>query len=473
MEYDVLLTYPSEKFSIFEPMVPTGLASMGAVLEEAGYSVKTVDFTFYKGDFRRDLKKWQPAIIGIGGTTPTRKASFLTAHLSKQVLPNVPVVYGGVHASFTAKDTLENVPQIDYVIKGEGELPFLKLCNKFIRRGPVNKNEVNGLCFRTRDGIVENKPKRLDNLDDLPMPARHFFKDNYKMRLDFCGLEADYLITSRGCPASCTFCSASSMFPGGVRFRSAGNMKGLKIFDSTFTASEYHVYKFCDMIKHYGLLWECEIRADTVGRNLLALMKDAGCYYINMGLETTNKRLLKSLAKNISVRQVERVLAWCGELDIKAKVFLSYGHPGQTYEECLKDVRYVKDKKGAIDFYANTIGMRIYPGTALEKRARRQGVIAPDFSWARFKPPFRNLLLLEPGDTLILEQKQLSIFRLFSVMIRLIFQKTVLSSDYIRKITFQTVAALISMVFKRIRYVRHNLERGALLVAQMMRAHRA
>ena len=99
-------------------------------------------------------------------------------------------------------------------------------------------------------------------------------------------------MTSRGCSHACTFCVATRMFPGGVRYRSMvhvqneieriltyKNIGALKIFDSTFTVSREHVLQFCQMIKPYRLLWECEIRADTVDFDLLRIMKEAGCCY--------------------------------------------------------------------------------------------------------------------------------------------------------------------------------------------------
>ncbi|MDO5576176.1 MAG: cobalamin-dependent protein [Fibrobacter sp.] len=110
---DVLLTYPAEKFNIFEYMIPLGLASLGSVLEKNGYSVKIIDFARYRGDFQRDLSKLRPSVVGIGGTTATRKGSFLTARLVKKIFPDIPVVYGGNHASFAAEDTLRHVPYID------------------------------------------------------------------------------------------------------------------------------------------------------------------------------------------------------------------------------------------------------------------------------------------------------------------------------------------------------------------------
>jgi len=470
--YDVLLAYPAEQFRIFEPMVPLGIASIAAVLESHGYRVKIVDFNHYNGDYRKDLRRWKPKIIGIGGTTLTRRGSFLTAQLSKAVLPEVPVVYGGVHASFTAQDTLTHVPHIDLVVKGEGEYTFLELCHKFVRNQPVDIFVLDGLCYRLNGNIHENKHARIKNPGELPMPARHLFDYEYTMTLDYKNISADFLMTSRGCPAGCSFCCASKMFPGGVRCHSidrikeeveyilsSKNIRGLKLFDNTFTADRDHVISFCTMIRQYNLLWECSIRADTVDQELLIQMKNAGCCYINVGLETTSERLLKKMAKNIQVSQVESVLTWCHRIGIKAKVFFTFGHFGETYKECLQDITYMHKRKEMISFYAATVGMRVYPGTRLEKEMHKNNYLPPNFSWARFKPPLKNLLLLEPGDILILDQKKLSFFLLFTLIVRMCIQGTVLSGNYIRKTLWNNLASIFTGISVQVRYTRHRIKR--------------
>ena len=92
MQYDVILIYPKEKISIFENIIPLGLATIAGVLEENGISVKIIDLTFYRGNLVKDLQEWNPAVVGIGGTTATRKGSFKTARQSKLALPDTSVV---------------------------------------------------------------------------------------------------------------------------------------------------------------------------------------------------------------------------------------------------------------------------------------------------------------------------------------------------------------------------------------------
>jgi radical SAM superfamily enzyme YgiQ (UPF0313 family) len=425
-------------------MVPSGLISIGTVLQENGYNVKIIDFNHYYRDFRKDLKTWQPKLIGIGGTTPTRKGSFLTSALSKGTLPHVPIVYGGIHATFTARETIAGISSIDYIIRGEGELSMLLLCDKIIKGASIDLPSIPGLCYRLGNSITLNPSKRIDDLCALPIPNRDLLPYKYTLKMDFLDIPGDFIMTSRGCPAACNFCAASRMFPGGVRLRSIGQVaveieqllsrkkiKGLKIFDSTFTADRRHVEQFCAMIKPYELKWECEIRADTVDDALLHDMKDSGCYYINMGLETSNPSLLKNIAKGISAAQVLSVLDSCDRIGIRKKVFFTFGHIGQTYRDCLNDINFIKANRSRIDFFAVTLGMRIYPGTRLEKNCRELGHIHPSFSWIKSAKSLKNFLVFEFGDVPILFQKDLRASHMVLILFKLLFMRTICSPQYL------------------------------------------
>ncbi|MCK5820615.1 MAG: cobalamin-dependent protein [Bacteroidales bacterium] len=454
--FDTVLIYPKESLSIFENIIPLGLATIAAVLEGNGFSVKIVDLTLYRGNLIKDLQAWQPSVIGISGTTVTRKGSFKAARLSKKALPETTVVYGGVHATFAAEDTLENIPEIDYIIKGEGEYSFLELCQHIINRGSEDIFSISGLSYRRDGQIFHNKPARINDLNKLPQPARHLFDEKYGLKLDFYDLDADFIMTSRGCPAACTFCSASKMFPGGVRLRSAElirpeivnllenkDIKALKIFDSTFTANREHVLDFCQMISEFDLKWECEVRADTVDKELLTIMRDAGCCYIDVGMETVDPVLLTNLHKNVDVEQLEQVLLWCRELVIKAKVFFIFGHPGQSFSSCMKDLDYIKKNRKKIDYIAASIGMRIYPGTRIETDARKMGLIRDNFSWARYKAPFSNYLMFEFGDVMVLRQKGLTTIHFLMLIILLVFNRLIAPFSYYRKIVIYNLQKLL------------------------------
>ncbi len=455
---DVLLIYPHDGLRFFQSMVPLGMLSIATVVRDAGYSVKVLDLNHYRGKISRDLNGWQPRIVGIGGTTPSRIKSFRIAQTIKKVCPDAIVVYGGLHATFTAEEVLGSIKEIDYILMGEGELAFKSFCDRLLKSAGKGLENIPGLAYRMQGKVIQNPAKRIDDLSVLPIPDRSLLSGDYRLDMDFIPGIAEPIVTSRGCPAMCNFCSASRMFPGGVRYRPMDQVReeitlllerrkfeGLKVFDSTFTAGRDHVIRFCEMVKPFNLKWECEIRADTVDYDLLKTMRDAGCYYVNMGLESSDDDRLKKIAKGISTEQALQVMAHCRELGILIKVFFTFGHPGQTYADCKKDIRFIKEHRNRIDFYAVTSGLKIYPGTRLEKEARQNGFLPKDFSWVTSRPSWRNFLLLETSNTFILFQKKLGVLRLLQVVLILLFAGLYSSPEFMRRMIVEN----LKLIFRK------------------------
>lgn len=458
-EIDVLLTWPRDGIRLFESMIPLGIGIMATILRDNGFSVKIIDFNNYTRDFISEIKELKPKVALVGGTTNTRFSCFRTIKTIKKHIPQTVTVFGGHHATYTAEDSLLHIPQIDFVSIGEGELIALDLCKSIINNSSKGLYDIPGLAYRKEGEVVQNPPKRIDNLEILPIADRSLFECRYPINLDFFDLPADYIMTSRGCLSACTFCSAVTMYPGGVRLVPIDiieqeiisicnnpEIKALKIFDSTFTANRDHVLAFCSMIKKYNLKWECEIRVDTVDHELLALMKNAGCVYVNFGIESANEKITQTINKNITLQQVDNVIEWCHELNIKTKAFFTFGHLDETYDDCLRTLKLMKTYKGKIDFFATTVGMRIYPGTPLEKTIRDKNLFPKNFSWAKYHPGIRNWLLLEPTNIFILSQKQLPLWRLTKILLKLFRQNTILSPHYIKKMIVENIKTGFSIL---------------------------
>ena len=215
---DILLTYPAENINIFQYMIPLGLASLGAVLEKHGYRVKIIDFNRYKGDFQRDLCRLKPSLVGIGGTLQQKRKLF-NCQLVKKTLPTFRWLWRKSCIIYCRRYA-QNVPYIDYIIKGEAEFSFLKLADiltgKFSFPGEeknISIRNIPGIAYRDKDEIIQTSPVRIDNIDELPIPARHLFEDTPLLTLDFFTIDADFIMTSRGCPVCCNFVSIQE-FPG-------------------------------------------------------------------------------------------------------------------------------------------------------------------------------------------------------------------------------------------------------------------
>jgi anaerobic magnesium-protoporphyrin IX monomethyl ester cyclase len=439
---DVLLVNPTnavDKYGAAKEMAPLGMLSIAAVLEQRGYGVRVVDLEFAQEDVGAVVEMERPAVVGIGGTSTSRFNAFEIARAVKLINPTILTVYGGSHASFTAQDTLEQVPAIDVVVRGEGEMVMLELLRCIAARDDLGK--VMGISYREDAHICHSESMpRIRDLDALPMPARHLLDmEGYRLKLDLLGKKAASLITSRGCPINCSFCSASVMFGHLLTIRSPKNVVdemvcllehygvgGIKIFDSTFTLSRRHAEGICDEILRRGLSfpWECEIRVNTVDLPLLRKMKAAGCYLVDFGVESASERVLERMHKGITLRQAEQVIQWTHDLGIAQKVFFTLGHIEETQADADMTLAFIQRNLNRITLPSIGIGIRIYPGTEVEKFALANGYLR-DFSWSRPYDEPTNQLLNAARNIPMLLQPQMGIADLLAFKRRaLVIQAT-------------------------------------------------
>ncbi|MGA1842880.1 MAG: B12-binding domain-containing radical SAM protein [bacterium] len=406
---DVLLINPRNPFvEEHQPMPPLGLSSIGCFLQKNEVSTEILDLEVRQKNFNLFdyIKKIMPKVVGISGTTISRFESFKIAKIVKKVSSSIITVYGGCHASFTAEDTLQNISDIDYIVHGEGELTFLELVSSLIKK-QNNFEKIQGISFRGSDGIIKTGThERISDLDIIPY-SRHLLEmDKYKTKLDFLNLDAAAMMTSRGCVYNCYFCSAKAIFGNIYTRRSAKNVveeieycmkefniKGIKFFDSTFTINKQHVLSITREMKNRNIIlpWECEIRADTVDKALLENMKSAGCYYVDIGLESASLKVLETICKGITPEDVLKVLQWCKELEIKTKVFFTLGHVGESNDDMEKTIQFIEKNHELISRFAIGPYIKIFPGTKIENYAKKMGILPPNFSWS--EPLMKGVLI--------------------------------------------------------------------------------
>ena len=435
---DVLLVNPREEGAFFERMPPLGLAHIAATLELNDYAVKIIDFEVDEHPLTYWLERYQPKVLGISGTSHTRFESFRLAAEAKAYNPEIITVYGGVHATFTAENTLQRVAEVDYVVCGEGELTTAALLARlFQRREP---DDVRGICYRKNGSTVQTLPaRRIIPLDKLPRPAYHLLSmDKYSLDMEFLDVRGISLLTSRGCFARCSFCSASRMFGHRVTTHSAVRVldeicflfdrhgyQGVKIFDSTFTVKKEHVYAFCDEIIRRGLEfpWECEIRIGTVDQRMLERMREAGCYYVSFGIESASQRVLDAMRKGITVEQAVDVLDLCADVGLRTKVFFSFGHIGETMGDAEKTLRFADQHAAKISTLASGAGVRVYPGTYLEEYARKNSLLPEGFEWSLPYDEPRLARILQTRSVPVLVQPQLGYDELEKIALQIYSRK--------------------------------------------------
>lgn len=399
---DIVLVYPANLAGHASHYIqpPLGLAAIGAYAERHGFGVKVIDLEIQPPDFdlERVLTAERPRIVGIGGTTHTRLPAFDIARIAKRMPAPPWTVYGGPHATFTAEDTLAHIPDIDFIVRDEGEITFLELA-RCLSEGPASFKSIAGLSWRDGGAIRHNPPRpRIKNLDEVPH-GRHLLEmERYTLVMDFLKVPGVSIVTSRGCPYKCTYCSASAMFGTAYTMRSAGHVadeieyciarlgvRAVKIHDNALTISKTHVRRLVEELRRrkIELPWECEIKANTVNEDLLRTMKAGGCYYVDIGAESGSEELLRTVHKGNTVQEVVDVLNWCRDLGIKTKLFFSIGHAGETLDQARDTIRFIDRYRNRISRIAKIIGIMVYPGTGVERYAFGHNLLGEGFSWSK------------------------------------------------------------------------------------------
>ncbi|MEE9457032.1 MAG: radical SAM protein, partial [bacterium] len=407
MAVDVIGIHPyGVDLGIPDRTPPLGLLWIAAALERAGYAVAVYDEQVAQESFGDFLAATRPKLALLSGTSHGRFRAFEYAFAIKQFDPGITVAYGGPHASFTAAETLARIPDVDLIGHGEGEETCLELAAWKVRSGglPEDLRKIKGITYRDDGGPATTPPRgRLADLDSLPLPARHLVPmARYRLKMDLLDLPGTIIMTSRGCPICCAFCSESFFF--GERYYTRGaasivdeveqlmtqyGVRGLVIFDSTFSLKRKHVEDFCDELerRRIDIPWQCQVRVDTVDKALLAKMQRAGCYTVCFGVESGDEEILKSISKGITLARAVDVMKWAGELGLYTKVSFSLGHPGETYEQAKKTNKFARKYARYMTFRGYNPGVRIYPGTRVEAYAREHGLMPAGFDWAA---PYEN-----------------------------------------------------------------------------------
>ncbi len=387
-------------------MPPLGLLSIGAVLEREEIAVEIVPADILKLGWREVEKKIQdgrPDIVGVTSTTENRFQSFELVKRAKKICPQALTVMGGPHASMAAEDALIHIPELDVVVRGEGEDTTLDLCRALERRREINGiSHVSGISYRLNGRVVTNPPRSpIFNLDGLPFPAFHlipFEKYNFQVEIPGRGfLPAVNIMTSRGCPFNCNFCATPINWGRAVRTRSPGNVVqeieqhiknyGIRVvhfYDDTFNLSHRRMDELSNLIleRKLPIFWQCEIRMDLMTKPQLARMKEAGLFYVSFGVEAGSERVRNSIVnKKVSLKDFENVVSWCQELEIIPNAFFIFSHPTETWEEAQETIRLIERYKDVVE--ASVAILHVYPGTPLEKTARQIGLLPADFSWTK------------------------------------------------------------------------------------------
>jgi len=307
---------------------------------------------------REEIKARDPYILGITSTTPTIYSALKVAKLAKEVDGDITTVIGGPHVTFTANEVLDSSEDVDFVVAGEGEYTMLELLKAL--EGDRSLKEVKGITFRDKGKIVKT-PSRgyIEDLDSLPFPARHLLPmDKYKI----LGrkLTVIHVVSSRGCPFRCIFCSSSALCGKRFRARSVENMldeieeaveryktRHVEFIDDTFTLNRRRTAEFCEEVKRRGLdiSWNCSSRVDTIDEDLMRKMREAGCSIIFFGVESASQRTLDLIGKGITVDRAVKAINLAKRVGIEVLASFVIGFPWETIEDMKETIRFATKLK--------------------------------------------------------------------------------------------------------------------------------
>jgi radical SAM superfamily enzyme YgiQ (UPF0313 family) len=374
---------------------PLGLAYLAAVLEKEGHSVRIIDaqaLGISQPQIKREIAKDQPDILGVTSTTASIWEALAIVKAARETCPGAITVLGGPHATFLPTEVLRKCPQLDVVCVGEGERTILELAQTIKRKETLSS--VRGIVYRSGDQIVKTSPQPLiDDLDFLPFPARHLLPMN---RYTILGEKAiiGHIMSSRGCPFNCTFCASSFLFGKKFRGRSPRNVvdeieevvsqynpQSIEFSDDEFTLDRKRVEGICEEIKRRSLSipWACSSRVDTISRELLRRMKEAGCTLIYYGVESGSQRILNLMRKGTTIKQAIDAIRWTKEVGIETLASYILGFPGETKKDIEKTITFAK--KLNTD-YAQFSLATPYPGTELYESAKKKGLLlTEDWTW--------------------------------------------------------------------------------------------
>ena len=395
----VLLTQPASNFGLRNVVgmksPPLGLAYIGAAAERVGCDVKIIDGAsngFSNSRLIDRIVEYEPDIFGVGTTTMGYpEALSLVSEIKKRV-PRTFTVVGGPHVTFTENEAFRQCHELDVVVRGEGEKTFEELL--MARECGASLSGIQGLSYRVNGDIAHNPDRPfIKDLDSLGFAGYHLLPmETYRMgrgNLFAC------MITSRGCPYNCSFCSSSNLFGKKWRFRSPEHVvaemeylkerfgcREIEILDDTFNVSPQRADRICELLikKNWDLLWSASSRIGTLTAEMAGKLKQAGCTTLYLGFESASQKVLNSLCKGIKLEDAFNTMKLLRKAGLRAIGSFILGCPADTVETIRKTIRYARALSPR---YAQFTLLTPYPGTPLYYKALAEGLIE-EKDWSKF-----------------------------------------------------------------------------------------
>ncbi len=407
----LLVIPPSSALTVTPPIGPGYLVS---VLRENNLDAGILDAQKQSLSAEKTLDKIcaiKPDVLGISVLTSNYPGAKKISVGVKKLLPNTKIVLGGPHPSALPEATLKEIPA-DFLIRGEGEYSFLELI-KFLESGRGNPSLIENLCYR-ENGRIKTAPCviQVKDLDKIPIPAWDLISPRqYPVnphQFFFKKHPIAPVITTRGCPFECAFCSASFLAGRNLRMRSPEKVvdeiellatkhgvKEIHFEDDNFTLVRKHAESICEKIieRKLKIVWQCPngIRVDAIDKSLLRLMKRSGCYRLSFGIESGSQAILDGTNKKLDLKKVPEAIKNVKDEGIEVQAFFILGLPGETGETAAETMNLIE--KLPIDFLDVSL-LTYLPGSRLFNERFKSGE-CDSIDWDRF-----NYFTAEPTEAL-------------------------------------------------------------------------
>ncbi len=326
---------PVKELFIIPPLPPMDLLYLAGVAELLNYEAKVSDYSL-GGNFMEDLEKFQPDYLVVNVATPTFESDIKTIELAKKRFPKMITIAKGAPFLAKNKDVLYENKYVDIIIVGEAEETL-----KEILEGK-EYNDILGICYKEVYTVkYTGRRPFIENLDELPFPARHLIDNNLYRRPDNDKPQA-IIKVSRGCPYHCFFCLATPVSGAVVRYRSPENIileikdciKNYKITNFVFWSDIFNqdkawVVDLCKKIikENLKITWSANTRVDTIDQSLLNLMYKAGCRLVSVGVESGSQFILDKIEKKTTIFEIRDCFKMIKRAKMKSYAYFVVGLP--------------------------------------------------------------------------------------------------------------------------------------------------
>ncbi len=393
----LLINPATEQFggflSRFVPVgIPIAVGTLAAYLKKYGHNVRVADDEIEKID-ENNLDKYidgldRPLVVGISVLTAQAARTYELIALIRKKYPEVIIILGGIHVTALPNEGIEN--GADFIVRGEGEVPLLRLYEAL--RTNNDWTNIESLTYRMRNGVIRNNPdgKLIENLDEIPIfPYELFQHPKYDM---------GFTTSSRGCPYRCTYCSQRLMTGLTFRYKSAPRVieeldilvnrygqKQILFYDDNFSYKKQRVIDLCNGMVDSGLSQKCEFfiqtRADNLYEDIMPYLAKANFTGVGFGMETAVERLAEVIVKGETVETHLKTVALARKYGMKVSLFMIFGLPTETHEDRMASYRLTQEIGLQYTKFNNLIP---YPGTKLYKEVKDTPGIHVEPFWTNF-----------------------------------------------------------------------------------------